>query len=100
MFLLECIFFEKIKFNGKGFKITFKKKNKFLNFMFGHSHIKIIFLKNTEIKRLSKYKYILKYTNKCKLKQTALLISRVRLLNIFTKRGLRIMRQNVFKRKG
>lgn len=100
MFLFDCIFFEKIKFNGKGFKITFKKKTKLMRFMFGHSHIKLIFLKKMKIRRINKYKYILKSKNKNKLKQTSLLISRVRKLNIFTKRGLRITRQFVFKRKG
>ena len=99
-FTFEAIFFEKIKFSGKGFKITFKKKKKFLHFMFGHSHIKVIFMKNTFIRRLTKYKYIIKSKNKNNLKKTALLISHVRHLNIYTKRGLRIMRQFVFKRKG
>jgi len=100
IFTFEGIFFEKIKFNGKGFKITFKRKKKFLNFMFGHSHMKVMFLKNTWIRRLTKYKYILKSKNIHKLKQTARTIAKVRSLNIYTKRGLRRTRQFVFKRRG
>lgn len=100
MFLFEALFFEKIKFSGKGFKITFKKRKKFLRFMFGHSHIKFIFMNKTKIKRLTKYKYILKDKNKNRLRNATKLICDVRPLNIFTKRGLRKTRQIVFKRRG
>lgn len=100
MFTFENMFFEKITFKGKGFKLISKKKTNFLHFFFGHSHIKVIFLKKARMKRLSKYKYYFKSKLDQKLKQSARLISNIRPLNIFTKRGLRRNRQVVFKRKG
>ncbi len=100
MFIFESMFFEKITFKGKGFKLTSKKKTKFLHFFFGHSHIKVIFLKKLKMKRISKYKYFFKSKLEAELKQSARLISNIRPLNIFTKRGLRRSRQFVFKRKG
>ncbi len=100
MFIFENMFFEKITFKGKGFKLTSKKKTNFLHFLFGHSHMKVVFLKKVRMKRLSKYKYFFKSKIKKKLKDSVRLISHVRPLNIFTKRGLRISRQVVFKRRG
>lgn len=100
MFIFECMFFEKINFKGKGFKLTSKKKTNYLHFLFGHSHMKVIFLKKIKMKRLSKYKYIFWSKIKNKLHRSVKLISNVRPLNIFTKRGLRCSRQIVFKRKG
>lgn len=100
MFTFENIFFEKISFKGKGFKLTSKKKTRFIYFLFGHSHIKTIFLKKAKMKRLSKYKYFFKSKHKNHLKNSVKMISNIRPLNIFTKRGLRVNRQFVFKRKG
>jgi hypothetical protein len=100
MFIFESMFFEKITFKGKGFKLTSKKKTNFLHFLFGHSHMKVIFLKKVKMKRLSKYKYFFKSKIEKKLKDSARLISNIRPLNIFTKRGLRRSRQVVYKRKG
>src|SRR4051812_9906383 len=98
--MFENIFFEKINFKGKGFKLRIKKKNKFIFYMFGHSHINVALLGKTKIKRLTKYKYIFKLRNKYILKSTVTNICNVRPLNIYTKRGLRKTRQFVFKRKG
>jgi len=100
MFTFENIFFEKISFKGKGFKLTSKKKTRFIHFLFGHSHIKTIFLKKVKMKRLTKYKYFFKSKHKYDLKSSVRMISNIRPLNIFTKRGLRINRQFVYKRKG
>ena len=62
--------------------------------------MKVIFLKKVKMKRLSKYKYFFKSKIEKKLKDSARLISNIRPLNIFTKRGLRRSRQVVYKRKG
>lgn len=100
MSIFDAIFFKKIKFTGKGFKIRFRKRKKFLKFFFGHSHMKIIFIQKTKIKKLTKYKYILKFKNIQQLTKTCNLICNVRSMNIYTKRGIRQTRQFVFKRKG
>lgn len=100
LFIFENIFFEKINFKGKGFKLTFKKNKKYINFMFGHSHLNLIFLKKLKIKRLNKYKYVLKSKNKIKLNKITQTICDVKPLNMYTKRGLRKNRQFFVKRKG
>lgn len=102
IFLFENIFFNKIKFKGKGFRVRFKKKNKILKFTFGHSHINYIFInfKKVKIKKLGKYKYIIKSKNKFILNKLSKDICKIRSINLFTKRGIRLGRQVVFKRKG
>jgi hypothetical protein len=50
------------------------------------------------VKKLKKYKMYLKYTNKnYNIVETIL---KIRKLNIFTKKGLRLARQVVLKKKG
>lgn len=97
---LNIYFFFKIKFKGKGYRIRFYKKNKIVKFYFGKSHITFFFFKKLILKKISKYKFILKSPNQFNLKNTALKISRIKPINVYTLRGLRIARQKIFKRKG
>jgi ribosomal protein L6P/L9E len=53
-----------------------------------------------QIKKSGKYKFILKGLNQYNLKNTALNITKIKPINVYTLRGLRISRQLVFKRKG
>ncbi len=98
----EKFFFKKIKFKGKGFRVRFKKKNKMLRMMFGHSHINVFFINNKKIKikRLGKYKYFLKSNDQQKLNKIAKKICKVKPINMYTKRGIRLGKQIIFKRKG
>lgn len=102
LFILTNTFFNKIKFKGKGFRVRFKKKTKILKFTFGHSHINYVFIndKKLKIKRLGKYKYIIK--SKQILQMNILLknICSIKPTNMYTKRGIRLSRQVVYKRKG
>ena len=95
---LNLYFFQKIKFNGKGYKI--KKKKKSIKFFFGKSHLTTIFFKKINIRRLTKYKLFF-YTKKYEtIKFVFSLINKIRKINIYTKRGLRFSRQKIFKKTG
>jgi len=98
--LLDIYKFIKIKFKGKGFKIGFYKNKNIMNFFFGSSHINIFYIKNMMIKKISKYKFILKSNNLKNINQTAKKIVNIRKVNFYTLRGLRQSRQFIIKRKG
>lgn len=102
LFNINNFFFEKVKFKGKGFRVRFKRKNEILKFTFGHSHINYIFINNasTKIKKLGKYKYVLKCKEYAKLHLILKTICSVKPINIYTKRGIRTGRQVIYKRKG
>lgn len=94
----ETIFFNKIKFTGKGFKFKKKINNIFLYFNRAH---KCFFIgKNIIVKRLSKNKIILLKNNFYDLTKDSIILRNIRKNNIFTKRGLRFSRQIILKKKG
>lgn len=96
----EIYFFFKIKFKGKGFKIKFTKKIKLIKFFFGRSHITFYKLKKIKLKKINKYKFIIKSFNLSKLKKIASKITYIKTVNLYTLRGIRISRQFISKRKG
>jgi hypothetical protein len=96
----EIYFFIKIKFKGKGFKIKFNKRLRLIKFFFGRSHITFYKLKKLKLKRLNKYKFILKSFNLSKLKRYASNITYIKPVNVYTLRGIRVSRQHISKRKG
>lgn len=100
IFSFEDFFFKKIKFKGKGFRLKIKKKHKAIKFMFGHSHLNMAFIKNTKLKKLSKYKFILKSVNSLLLNKLSNLLCKIKPVNLYTNRGIRISRQIIRKRKG
>lgn len=96
----EFYFFIKIKFKGKGFKIKFNKKLKIIKFFFGKSHMTFFKLKRIKLKKITKYKFILKNLNFNKLKTNASKITRIKPMNVYTLRGIRLSKQIIKKRKG
>ena len=98
LFSLDHIFYKKIKFTGKGFKIKKKKNN--IIYYFNTAHINLLLIRKLLVKRLSKSKYIFIQSNEYKLFKITNSIKNIRCNNIFTKRGLRISRQIVIKKKG
>jgi len=92
------LFFQKIRFKGKGYKI--RKRKKAIQFFFGRSHLTSIWFKGVCIKRLHKYKLFVAVTNNYKLYLIHRFIDSIRKLNIYTKRGLRLSRQKIFKKTG
>jgi ribosomal protein L6P/L9E len=97
---LNTYYFLKIKFKGKGYKIGFYKKKKIINFYFGKSHKSIFIYNNIKIKKLNKYKFILLKNNFNLLKQISYKIIKIKKINEYTNRGLRLSRQTIIKRKG
>src|SRR5690349_14070160 len=57
---IDAYFFFKLKFKGKGYRIRFYKKNKIVKFYFGKSHITFYFFKKLILKKINKYKFVLK----------------------------------------
>lgn len=94
----DNFFYNKIKFTGKGFKWKKKETNLFLFFNRAH---KCFFIGNNIIlKRLSKSKIIILKNNYNHIIHDSILIRKIRVNNIFTKRGLRFSRQIMLKKKG
>lgn len=98
LFSWDSLFFNKIKFTGKGFK--FKKKINNLFLFFNRAHKCFFIGNNIILKRLSKNKIIILKNNYNHLIHDSILIRSIRSNNIFTKRGLRFSRQVVLKKKG
>lgn len=98
--LINIYEFIKIKFKGKGFKIGFYKNKNIINFFFGASHINTFIIKNTIIKKINKYKFIIKSLNISELNTLSNKIINIRKINYYTLRGLRKSRQILIKRKG
>lgn len=99
-YTFEDYFCKKIKFKGKGFRLKIKKKHKAIKFLFGHSHLNILFIKNFKLKKCGKYKLTLKSTLFNKINVLAKKITNIKPVNVYTNRGIRISRQIIFKRKG
>jgi ribosomal protein L6P/L9E len=96
----ENYFSKKIKFKGKGFRLKIKKKHKAIKFLFGHSHLNILFLKNVKLKKCGKYKLTIKSTLFNKSNVISKQICLIKPVNVYTNRGIRVSRQIIFKRKG
>ena len=86
----------KIKFLGKGYKIR-KKKNSFF-FLFNKSHLTRVWWRHFYFKRLKKYKMYIKNSFFCKYVLRDIIS--IRRANIFTKKGLRLSKQKLLKKKG
>jgi len=98
LFSWDNIFFNKIKFTGKGFK--FKKKETNLFLFFNRAHKCFFIGTNIILIRLSKNKVIILKNNIKHLMYDSKIIREVRSNNIFTKRGLRFSKQIIFKKRG
>lgn len=92
------IYIKKIKFKGKGYKFT-KQKNQ-LSLFFNHSHITETLFVNTFFYRQRKFKFLLLNKNQTTLMQIVTKILSTRIINKYTKRGLRTSRMCLYKRKG
>lgn len=93
-------FFKKFKFIGKGYKIKKVKLKKSFQLYFGYSHKIFLISGGCQLRKLTKYKLFLITNNYKKIYKIRLIIKNIRKLNFFTKRGLRAMKQKVFKRPG
>lgn len=96
---LERLFFEKLTFKGKSFKIT-RKKKKFYDFDFGHAHYTYVIFFNIIFKKRKKYQYYIKRTNYFWFCRFLGEVMNLRQWNMYTQRGLRLKRQLLFKKTG
>lgn len=99
LFTIHSNFFTKIKVKGKGYRI--RKKKKMLKFIMYFSHINLVTVgKKHILKKIGKYKFMLisKY-HEILMKDTRN-IANIRHADLFTKRGLRIGRENIIKKQG
>jgi len=92
-------FFNKIKFTGKGYRITFRRKKRMIKFFFGRSHPTIVLFRSIKIKKPHKYKFVILNNSLNRLSKITLSIKSIKPINLYTKRGLRTSRQIIFKRK-
>lgn len=94
----NTFFIKKIKFKGKGYKII-KKKN-FLFLTFNKSHITWFIFFKIICLRIAKQKCIFIWKNNIRLSQTLSNLKSIKPINTYTKRGIRIGRQKIFKKIG
>jgi ribosomal protein L6P/L9E len=99
-FTFNHYFFKKIKFKGKGFRLKLKKQKKICKFLFGHSHLMVVYIKNMRIHKCTKYKFNLKSVNKNYLQKVSEMMLNIKPNNVYTNRGIREGRQLILRRKG
>jgi hypothetical protein len=89
--------FSKIRFTGKGYKIKKNSKSSLI-LLFNRAHITVIWWRNIFLRKIKKYKMYINCTGANK--NIVNTIIGTRLINIFTKKGLRKTRQILLKKKG
>ena len=99
LYTIHSNFYIKIKVKGKGYRI--RKKKKMLKFIMYFSHINLVKIGGNHIlKKIGKYKFVLLSKKYEILTKDARNIANVRHADLFTKRGLRIGRENIIKKQG
>ena len=93
------IFFNKLKFKGKGYYI-YKNTRNTIPPQFGHSHRIYIYSYFLTVKFLTKTTVFLFGSSKKDVVTTSFTIQRSKFINIFTGRGVRFARQIIYKKTG
>lgn len=94
------LFFIKIRFIGKGFRLQSWRGSKTIRYTFGHSHIYLSRVQKLFYKRVSKYKYFFFSFSKKLINIFKHQVVKVRPINAYTLRGLRVTKSVITKRKG
>ena len=89
----------KIKFTGKGYKIKKVSTNSIL-FVFNRAHLVLLYYKNIFFKKIKKRKIHIKYIGFLFYSQIIPTLKNIRYINTYTRRGLRVSKQIVYKRRG
>jgi len=97
---LNYYFYNKIKFKGKGYKMRFYDAGKLINFYFGKSHNTIMMYRNIKLLILGKYKFMLLSSNNKNLIDVTKKTIKIKYINQYTLRGLRLSKQLILKRTG
>lgn len=93
-----CMSSTKIKFSGKGYKLV--KQDSCFSLFFNTSHTQWLLLFRTLSLKLTKQKYLFLGKNSAKLGGMINFFMKTRLVNIYTKRGLRCSKQKILKKVG
>lgn len=83
------IYFGRFKYVGKGFKLVLKRKKKFFNCVFGHSHIYWVRLQSIFSKKTKKYKYMFVAESKILFFRITYILKNIKPINRYTLRGVR-----------
>jgi hypothetical protein len=94
------VYFERFKYVGKGFKLIIKRKKKFLNCVFGHSHIYWVKFQSISIKKTKKYKYMFVGSSRILFITMINILKKIKPINRYTLRGVRTYTHAWVKRKG
>lgn len=89
---------QKVKFSGKGYKLV--KHLTRVSLYLNTSHTQWLFLFKSFVVKIQKQKYLLVNADSNNLLNIVKLLVNSRPLNVYTKRGLRFSRQEVFKKIG
>lgn len=92
-------FFKKLKFKGKGYYI-YKNRRNTITPQFGYAHRLYVYSFFASVRFLSKTSIIVFGLLKADVNLTSLRIKRMRVINIFTGRGVRFARQVIYKKVG
>nr|YP_010147334.1 50S ribosomal protein L6 [Thuricola similis]QQP22145.1 50S ribosomal protein L6 [Thuricola similis] len=100
--IIILIYWKRVVFKGKGFRMRKFKNSRKLTFNFGHSHwtklrLRTFFIMFKRKRRQSQY-FFCYY--KLLFDQICLLIMNIRRINKYTKRGLRLKKQPIVRRFG
>jgi hypothetical protein len=98
IFKWDFFFFKKLSYKGKSFKL--KKNKKFINFTLNTSHLTWTYSNLHILKKIKKNKLLYFYINNTLFNNFIYKILNYRFINIYTKRGLRLTRMKLFKKKG
>ena len=96
------LYWTKIAFRGKGFRVIKYKKSRKMTFNFGKSHwTKIIFLHSLwKIIKIKRQLYVIFTYYKDQFLNLKNIFKKIKKINKYTKRGLRLKKQVVIKRFG
>lgn len=93
-------YFSKFRYIGKGFKLLFKKKKRFLNCVFGHAHLYWVKLQSLHVKKIKKYRFGFVAKTLTTFKVSLSILRHVKPINRYTLRGVRTYKHVWKKHKG
>lgn len=94
------LYFNRLRYVGKGFKLLLKKRKRFFNCIFGHSHIFWIKIQSILVKKTKKYKFFFVSQRKYLFLEMTYLLRKIKPINRYTLRGVRTYTHIWIKRKG
>lgn len=95
-FFWNFLIINKITFQGKGYKIKIKSKS--FELALNKANNEVLKKKGVVIKKIHKYKFLIIFNSN--YNNIIYKILNLRYISVFTKRGLRLNRQNILKKIG